>query len=54
MILYIWTGTNVFNINVIDKLRIKFKIGKENTVPFYFLCLDNYQQQLNSYYAVTK
>ena len=40
IILYIWTGTNVFNINVIDKLRIKFKIGKENTVPFYFLCLD--------------
>ena len=40
MILYIWTGTNVFNINVIDKLRIKFKIGKENTGPFYFLCLD--------------
>ena len=36
----IWTGTNLFNINVIDKLRAKFKIGKENTVPFRFLGLD--------------
>ena len=36
----IWAETNFFNSNVIDKLRAKFKIGKENTVPFRFLVLD--------------
>ena len=36
----IWAGTNFFNVNVIDKHRVKFKIGKENTVLFRFLSLD--------------
>ena len=33
----IWAGTNLFNINVIDKLRVKFKIAKESTVLFHSL-----------------
>ena len=42
-----------FNINVIDKFRAKFNIGKENTVVL-FPWFRYSQQQLNSYYAATK
>ena len=36
----IWAGTDLFDIDIIDKLSAKSKIGKENPVQFCLLGLD--------------